>query len=89
MKRIIVHFAGRVQGVGFRFTTHEIATSYPVTGYVQNLNDGRVLLVAEGTSKDLKELVEEILVRREEFVTSHSLESVEANGEFSEFQIRT
>jgi acylphosphatase len=39
---------GRVQGVGFRFTTVEVASRFPVTGFVRNLPDGSVEIVAEG-----------------------------------------
>ena len=46
-RRIIFH--GRVQGVGFRYTTHRIARGFPVTGFVRNLTDGTVELVACGT----------------------------------------
>jgi len=41
-------FSGRVQGVGFRYTTCQIARDFPITGYVRNLPDGRVEAVAEG-----------------------------------------
>jgi acylphosphatase len=43
-----VHYSGRVQGVGFRFTTQRVARAYAVHGYVRNLPDGRVEVVAEG-----------------------------------------
>src|SRR5258708_1258755 len=43
-----VWYEGRVQGVGFRYTTERIADGFQVTGFVQNLPDGRVWLVAEG-----------------------------------------
>jgi acylphosphatase len=45
-RRLIYH--GRVQGVGFRATTYDIASGYPVAGYVRNLPGGTVELVAEG-----------------------------------------
>ena len=35
-------YTGRVQGVGFRYTTKRIATGFDVTGWVKNLPDGRV-----------------------------------------------
>jgi acylphosphatase len=41
-------FTGRVQGVGFRYTTQRLAGNHPVSGYVRNLDDGRVEVVAEG-----------------------------------------
>jgi acylphosphatase len=43
-----VVYAGRVQGVGFRATAVTIAQEFPVHGWVRNLPDGRVELLAEG-----------------------------------------
>ncbi len=40
--------SGRVQGVGFRYYTHDVATREGVTGYVRNLPDGRVEALVEG-----------------------------------------
>jgi acylphosphatase len=43
-----VHYEGRVQGVGFRYRAQRLAAGFAVTGFVRNLPDGRVELVAEG-----------------------------------------
>lgn len=43
-----VWYSGHVQGVGFRYTAHRLAQRYGVAGFVRNLRDGRVELVAEG-----------------------------------------
>lgn len=48
-----VYFSGRVQGVGFRYQTLQVAKEFEVSGFVQNLDDGRVLLEIEGAESEL------------------------------------
>jgi acylphosphatase len=48
-----IFYTGKVQGVGFRYTVKTVAAGFEVTGTVQNLADGRVELVAEGTKDEL------------------------------------
>lgn len=43
-----VVYTGRVQGVGFRATAVMLAQEFPISGWVRNLSDGRVELLAEG-----------------------------------------
>jgi acylphosphatase len=43
-----VRVGGRVQGVGFRYFTHEVARRFGLVGYVMNLRDGGVRAYAEG-----------------------------------------
>jgi acylphosphatase len=49
-----IFYSGRVQGVGFRYTTKTVATGFEVTGTVRNLPDGRVELIAEGARTELE-----------------------------------
>lgn len=46
-------YRGRVQGVGFRLTTRNLAAGFVVSGFVRNLDDGRVEVVAEGERAEL------------------------------------
>lgn len=82
MIRLTVHFSGHVQGVGFRFTTRSIARGYPVSGFVQNLPDGRVLLVAEGRDQDVRALVEDVATRMGQHIRDYTVDRTDATGEF-------
>src|SRR5258707_2041671 len=46
--------SGDVQGVGYRFFAQRAAARHQVVGYVKNLDDGRVEVVAEGPAPDVE-----------------------------------
>ena len=52
-EKAIVTVFGKVQGVGFRFTTRALAQKYAVKGWVRNQADGSVRMEAEGASEEL------------------------------------
>jgi acylphosphatase len=58
-----VFYAGRVQGVGFRYGTRQIAKGFEVTGTVRNLADGRVELYVRGDPEEVAEFLSEIRER--------------------------
>ena len=55
-KRLHAYISGRVQGVFFRATTKESARQLGLTGWVKNLSNGQVEVMAEGKKEDLKAL---------------------------------
>jgi len=57
-KRVV--FSGRVQGVGFRYTTKQLALGFEVVGSVKNLKDGTVELLVMGENGEVVEFIEEI-----------------------------
>lgn len=88
MNRRTCHFSGRVQGVGFRYTTESIARNFHVQGYVRNLSDGRVELVMEGADDQLAGLLDAIKQRMEGFIKNVNVQNSPATGEFEEFSVR-
>jgi acylphosphatase len=60
MKFLRVHYEGRVQGVGFRYTVKSIAKGFDVVGTVRNLADGRVEIEAGGEDRELDEFLQAI-----------------------------
>ena len=57
---LTIHLQGRVQGVGFRYTTREIATGFDVVGSVKNLADGTVEMEVMGEEDEVGEYLAEI-----------------------------
>lgn len=81
-------FSGHVQGVGFRYSTQLIASGLDVTGYVMNLPDGRVKLVAEGSAKELDLLERQIAKRMAGNISDATCDTRPATGQFEGFKIR-
>jgi acylphosphatase len=88
-ERRIVFYSGRVQGVGFRYTTRQIAQQHTVTGWVRNLPDRRVQLVVEGEPPELDRLLAAIAERMTDYIHAAQVNREPATGEFSAFEIRT
>lgn len=88
-RRVRLKISGRVQGVYYRATAREVALKLGINGFVRNLSDGSVEVVAEGDEEKLKEFinwcwkgpsgarVENVMERWEEF-----------KGDFSSFTIK-
>jgi acylphosphatase len=88
MQRRTYHFSGHVQGVGFRYTTHNIAQTHNIHGYVRNLPDGRVELVMEGDEGEMEDVVKNVSRKLSCFVQNVESEVAPATGEFEQFYIR-
>ncbi len=87
-KRVRVYFTGRVQGVGFRYSTRALATGFEVTGFVKNLPDGGVELVAEGDAAELEGLLKAIESSHlASLIRSRQSDWADATGEFRTFSI--
>lgn len=87
-QRLHIVYTGRVQGVGFRYTTKVVACGFDVTGTVRNLSDGRVELFAEGERRELEEFqkaIQDSEVGR--FVRNEAAAWSDAKNEFRGFEI--
>ncbi len=86
--RLHVFYAGRVQGVGFRYSVKRLAQGFEVTGAVRNLPDGRVELIAEGERNELEEFRRAIQDSElGHFVRGEEKSWTEAKNEFRGFEI--
>jgi len=85
--RRTVFYSGRVQGVGFRFTTCRLAEDHTVTGLVRNLPDGRVELVAEGSADELDRFLEAVRRTLGANISTAVVDESPATGSFNSFQI--
>jgi acylphosphatase len=56
-KRLYARVYGRVQGVGFRYSTIMQGRKFNLTGYAKNMDDGSVEVVAEGNEEILKKFL--------------------------------
>ena len=87
-ERFHVLFFGRVQGVGFRFTTRDIAGRFAVLGLVRNLPDGSVELIAEGETSELERFVQAVRDEMDRFITNHIITRSASRGDFVSFEIQ-
>ena len=86
--RIRVFAGGRVQGVAYRFFAKKYAARLGLTGWVRNLDDGRVEVLAEGPAGPIESFLERLregpsLAR----VDSFDVRREPSTGEFADFRI--
>jgi len=82
-----VIFSGTVQGVGFRFTAHRMAGRHQLTGYVRNLSDGTVEMLAQGKPEDIDACIKDIKNSLPGHVRDMDIEKVPPNPKYADFII--
>lgn len=88
-KGVKIRVSGRVQGVGFRYFTYQQATKLNLSGYVYNLSDGGVEIVACGKPENVDALVKWLEQggppsARIDYISAQSY----SNGQYSKFEIK-
>ena len=88
MRRFVATAGGRVQRVGYREHVYDETFERDVSGYVKNLENGEVEIVAEGSEKDLRDFISAInIIQRPIAVRSFTVRWEEATGGYATFEI--
>ena len=87
-KRLHIYYSGSVQGVGFRFVAESAAQELGVTGWVKNLEDGRVEVICEGKGVALNKFLDRIKDIFGGHIRDARIEPQNATGEFEGFDIK-
>jgi len=84
---IRTYYSGRVQGVGFRYSTLQTAKEFIITGEVTNCSDGRVYLVAQGAEEEVKSFLKELEYRMQSYIHDADSRVVDPNPDYTTFSI--
>ncbi len=84
----IAYFVGRVQGVGFRYSTLQVAREFEVAGYVANLADGRVQVEVEGTREEVDRFIAAVAEKMHGYIRTVDRLASRRTPQFSGFSIR-
>lgn len=89
VRRMTASFDGHVQGVGFRYTTVDLAADLHVRGFVRNEPNGSVTIVAEGSEKALMSLLNRVRSSHlGRYIMRDSVSWSAATDEFPDFSVR-
>jgi acylphosphatase len=80
-------FIGRVQGVGFRFTAHRMAQRHQLTGFVRNLPNGTVEMLAQGPARDIDDCIEDIKGYFGDYIRETETQETPADPKYKDFRI--
>jgi len=90
IKRLHAVVAGHVQGVGFRYFVVTQAQNLKLTGWVRNLTNGDVEVIAEGNAFDLEQLLSQLHQGPPgSHVISVNAEWLAAENNFTLFSVRS
>lgn len=86
-KQYHLFFSGTVQGVGFRFTSRSLAQKHQVKGWVKNLSDGRVEIIAESEEENLGNFLADLKENFKQNISDVDKEEEEATGQYQDFHV--
>jgi len=87
-RRYRIVFSGRVQKIGFRLEVCELAKRLGLTGFCENLEDGRVLAELQGTANKIMYLISFMESLRRIKIKSKEMVELEVDADEKEFRTR-
>ncbi|MDP8264916.1 MAG: acylphosphatase [Candidatus Aceula lacicola] len=87
MVQASIFYSGVVQGVGFRYTTQRIALGLSLCGWVRNLSDGRVEVLAEGPKEKIEQLIVELNEHFLQDIKNHQINYYSVTGKHYGFSV--
>ena len=82
-----INFTGRVQGVGFRFTARRAANRRQLTGFVRNVPDGTVEMLAQGRSEDIDDCIQDLKEYFAGYLKETRIEEIPPDPKHTNFKI--
>ncbi|RKY34419.1 MAG: acylphosphatase [Candidatus Omnitrophota bacterium] len=87
-KCVQINYFGRVQGVGFRYRTESIAQNYSLKGWVMNLPDGSVEIIAGAEEEKLKMFMLELEAHLQSYIQDKTVLWHNSCPKLKKFHIR-
>ncbi len=84
----LVRFSGNVQGVGFRYTACRLAEGFDITGYAQNLPDGRVECLIEAEKREIDAFIQALTDRMAGYIRQTTQQTAPADGSYRSFDVK-
>ncbi len=88
LSHVTIFYTGRVQGVGFRYSTLQVAKEFEVSGFVTNLADGRVQLAAQGRSSEVEGFLTQIAERMHGYIRKAERQTLPIDNSYKSFSIK-
>jgi len=80
-------FTGRVQGVGFRFTARRAASRRQLTGFVRNVPNGTVEMLAQGRPEDIDDCIQDLKEYFAGYLRETKIVEIPPDPKHSDFKI--
>ncbi|OGX24624.1 MAG: hypothetical protein A3D10_00410 [Omnitrophica WOR_2 bacterium RIFCSPHIGHO2_02_FULL_48_11] len=88
MPQAHILYSGMVQGIGFRYTTQRLAADLKLNGWVRNVSDGRVEILAEGSQENIEKLMQQLADHFGSYIKDKEVDYGKLQESLKGFQVR-